>query len=222
MLEPRLVDAPARLWRVARSSPDPLAFNTTPAEDVSQPRAGNRFDVPGGGILYCATEKSGCYAETLAQFRPTAATRAAVKHEQENFMVCGGVTRDWRDRRLCVEFELQDALPFLDVEAQQTHEFLTDELSSYMASLGISQLDVSTVRGPDRLVTRAISAWAYAATDDLDEPLYSGLKYVSRLGDYECWAIFDGTELQETYRELIQPQCPDLSAVADNFHLRVF
>ncbi len=53
------------------------------------------------------------------------------------------------------------------------------------------------MRGPDRLLTRAIAALVYAQTDQEGEPLYSGLRYLSRTGDFECWAIFDGTTVLE-------------------------
>lgn len=64
-------------------------------------------------------------------------------------------------------------------------------------SLGADHLDVGHVRGPDSLLTRAIAAWVYAQTDEEGAPLYSGLRYLSRTGDFECWAIYDGTSVLE-------------------------
>jgi hypothetical protein len=70
-------------------------------------------------------------------------------------------------------------------------------MSEVLVGLGFENpLDVSTVRGSNRLLTRAIASWAYHATDESDEAKYSGIKYVSRLGHHECWAVFDGTPIQ--------------------------
>lgn len=89
-LGPHEVDAPETLFRVARAE-QPLRFSQISPADVPLPKAGNRFDVPGGGILYCATDAVGCYAEVLARFRPSAAVRSAVQHEDPHFMLGGGV-----------------------------------------------------------------------------------------------------------------------------------
>lgn len=135
------------LFRVARAD-QPLRFSQIAPADVPLPKAGKRFDVPGGGILYCATEAAGCYAEVLARFRPSAAVRAAVQDEDPGFMICGGVPADWRDRRLEVELDLVDALPFLDVEHEATHEYLTTAVAREMAALSIPLIDVGVIRGP--------------------------------------------------------------------------
>jgi len=66
-----LVAAPTPLWRVERISPA-LRFSRINAVDAMNERAGNRFDVPGAGVLYGATAAVGGYAETLAGFRPRA------------------------------------------------------------------------------------------------------------------------------------------------------
>lgn len=69
MAEPATVAAPPAMWRVARSD-DPLRMSEISAWDAAMPRAGNWFDTPDGGVLYCATTAIDCYAETLARFRP--------------------------------------------------------------------------------------------------------------------------------------------------------
>jgi len=68
------------LYRVGRSD-RPLASSQITVEDAAQARAGNRFDVLGGGVLYLSTTAQGCYAETLARLRPTATMRALLKDE---------------------------------------------------------------------------------------------------------------------------------------------
>lgn len=208
------------LFRVARSD-RPLDESRISVEDAAQRRAGNRFDVLGGGVLYLGSTALGCYLETLARLRPTAAMRALLAEEDPEFMVCGSVPRDWRTRRLQLTVVLPGSLPFLDVEHPRTHEYLTAAMAPPLAALEVPQLDVSDVRGRDRTLTRAIASWAYAARDD-DGPLYSGIRYRSRHGDHECWAVFDGTPLTEIARTTIELTTPDFAAAIDSFGLRAF
>lgn len=199
-----------------------MRFSQIAPADVPLPRAGNRFDVPGGGVLYCATEPAGCYAETLARFRPSAAVRAAVEDEDPKFMICGGVPADWRDRRLEVELAVDEALPFLDVEHEATHDFLTTAVAREMAALSIPVIDVGVIRGPNRLATRAIAAWAFAAQDEDGNLRYSGIRYMSRLGDHECWAVFEGTTVREFARKPILRTNLAMQGVAATWGLNVF
>lgn len=48
LAEPRLVEAPEVLWRVERATTT-LRFSRISPVDAENDRAGNRFDVPGGG-----------------------------------------------------------------------------------------------------------------------------------------------------------------------------
>jgi hypothetical protein len=193
----------------------------SPADD-SLPRAGNRFDSVDGGVLYCSTELQTCYLETLARFRPSAAVRAAVAGQDPEFMVCGGVPADWRFRRVKVCVELRDPLPFLDVEQLMTPEDLTTRLSAELAALGVTVLDVAAVRGTNRQLTRAIATWAFRAVDEDGEPRYGGIRYLSRMGDRVCWAVFEGVEVNEVRRDTISLNDPELLAVAADFGLRLF
>jgi hypothetical protein len=79
------------------------------------------------------------------------------------------------------------------------------------------------VRGKNRLITRAMSSWAYWAADDDGNPRYSGARYLSRvLPNEECWAVFDGTDIVENGRQSIQLNNPELRQVADMWGLRPF
>jgi hypothetical protein len=221
--EPAAVEPPGLIWRVARSD-DPLAMSEITAADFRLKRAGNRFDTTAGGVLYGATQLLGCYIETLARFRPSAKIRAAVKDEP-GFMLCGGVPSDWRTRRVKVSIRLPDALPFLDVESPRTHEYLTTELALELAALKVPVLDVGMVRGPDRRITRAIATWAFNVgihDDGSGTPLYSGIRYVSRLDQQECWAVFEGTPIEEVSRSTVSLSDDALQEAADMFGLRLF
>ena len=217
---PATVLADGTYFRVARSD-QPLSMSWIQPADAALLSAGNRFDVLGGGVLYLGTTAAGCYAETTARFRPAARVRAAVGDEP-GFVMCGGVPADWRARRLEVEVDIPDGLPFVDVESPETHAYLNAVMAPQLAGLDIDALDVGIVRGRNRLITRAIASWAYLAIDSDGDPLYSGLRYMSRLGDQECWAVFDGTEVIERSRSPIERSNPALLAVAVNFGLTVF
>ncbi|AZZ56599.1 hypothetical protein C5E08_12315 [Rathayibacter iranicus] len=78
MGRPHTVPAPDVLWRVGRAT-DPARFTTVDPIDASTSTAGNRFDVPGGAVLYAATEPSGAYAETISRLRPTSRMRALAR-----------------------------------------------------------------------------------------------------------------------------------------------
>lgn len=221
MTKPALVTAPAELFRVARAD-DPWRPSVIDPADVAMERAGNRWDVPGKGVTYFASNRAGCYAETLARFRPTTAIRAAVKDEDPTFMMVGGVPADWRHRRVVGSASLQNPLPFIDVEEPSTHEHLTTQLAATLGALGVDLVDVGIVRGRNRLITRAIAQWVFDATDDAGDYLYSGIRYMSRLGAWECWAVFDGVLMYEQSRRTIDVEDPELIAVADQFDLRVY
>lgn len=190
--EPHLVAAPDTVWRVARLGTGTQFSEIDPVDAMSL-NAGNRFDVVGGGVLYASTSLEGCYREVLARLRP-APGMADLDEDDNRHMRAGNVAASWRENRRRFALGLPDALPFVDVEHQDTWNTLEAVMAT---SLGADHLDVGHVRGPDRLLTRAIAAWVYAQTDEEGAPLYSGLRYLSRTGDFECWAIYGGTTVLE-------------------------
>lgn len=141
---------------------------------------------------------------------------------RSRIVVCGGVPSDWREQRTIVTANLMDPLPFVDVDDPVTHEYLTTVMADELAGFGVDVLDVDTVRGKNRLLTRAMSSWAFwAATDD--GPKYSGIRYMSRvIPDQECWAVFEGTEIVEVSRRAIEINDPDLMEIAAMWGLRIF
>jgi hypothetical protein len=187
---------------------------------------GNRYDSTEFGTIYGATDLEGCFAETLARYRPSPAVLAALGRDAEwrrrGFMDPGSVPADWRHRRVIVHLELGREVRFLDVEATATHTVLTEELAEELADVGHGPLDVAGVRGPDRRITRAIAQWAYTALDQSGDPAFAGIRYLSRLGPYECWAIFDRTPVLEIGRHTITTGTRALRSVQDVFGIRVF
>lgn len=223
MLDPRVVGIPESVFRVGRSS-DPLQYSRIRPEDADLPRSGNRFDVPGAGVLYAATKLIACFGETLARFRPSPAIRAVLGESDEHFVVVGGVPQDWRLQRTIAEIEVDVPPQFLDVDSPQTHEYLSHILAPELELLGYKDpLDLSDIRGRDRKLSRRIALHAFNAQTDEDEFVYAGIRYGSRISpDWECWAIFEGLELNLRRTRSIELDNPDMQTVAEMWDLRVF
>jgi hypothetical protein len=219
--DPKIVECPAALWRVGRAS-SLLQFSEIDPVDATVPNAGNRFDVPGGDVLYAATAADGAYAETIARYRPSPKMKLLDTTGDGHLMNVGSVPAEWRLNRRLATIALEQPLPFLDVEATATHTWLTEKMAPQLTALGISDLDVATVRGPNRLLTRAIAQVAYVQLDESgDELAYSGIRYMSRLGDHECWAIFGGTVVTLALEQTIEKRDSALERVAHEFGLTV-
>jgi hypothetical protein len=230
----RTVAAPtAGVWRVGRA-PDPLApSEPLQPSELDQPQTGNRFDSPLGSyrVVYFATDLKGCYGETLARFRPDTHLLELLKDEWEErgWMNVGDVPAAWRQRRIAVQAEFVPrgrfaaGVRFLDVEAVRTRETLKRELAGVLSYWGYSDLDVSTVRGGDRRVTRLIGQWAYDQSDDDGAPRFGGVRYLSRLNSsWECWAAFGDVEIREVERHSVLASDPALRRIAKLYGLKVF
>jgi hypothetical protein len=218
----------AGLWRVGRS-PDPLRFGDPLDPDLLDSRsAGNRFDSPTQDyrVCYFASTLEACFGETLARFRPN--PRLSAIAGEEGFMAIGEVPADWRHRRLAVRVmpapsARLETIRFLDVEAAETRAVLRAELGDLLAFYGYADLDVPTVRGGDRRVTRWIGRWAYQSRDEQDRPVFAGIRYLSRLStEWECWVLFEDVPLDEQERRPILRDDPELQRVADLYGLAVF
>jgi hypothetical protein len=225
--DPDVVASPTSdLWRVARGD-DPLAVPV--AGRVVGSGGANRFDplTMEFGVLYFGSSLEVCFGETLARFRPSLALIALVEEEWDElgFMAVGTVAADWRYRRTAVHIQLPENLLFLDAESAVTHQFLRKELALGLSSLGLTDLDVPMMRGPDRRVTQMISEWAYMSRAEDGGPRYAGIRYESRIRTgWECWAFFDDEEieLEVIERVPITLDMPDLQQVAKLFELKMF
>lgn len=218
------------VWRVGRA-PDPLATaRPLSPSSLDNKSTGNRFDSPTGAyrVLYFASTLDGCYGETLARFRPDPRMKALVKQEWADlgFMRVGDVPADWRQRRIAVhvtfppEDRFRHGAHFLDVESLETREVLRTELASSLAFYGYDDLDVPTVRGGDRRITRWIGQWAYEQTTESGARRYAGIRYLSRLSsDWECWAVFDDVSIVELNRRPILPTDEAFVRVARRYGL---
>lgn len=218
--------APTVVYRVARISAGTGYSRISPADNRSS-RAGNRYDVVGGGVLYAADQTGTCFRETLARFRPTPRMRELLKDADPNepgFMLCGGIPQDWRLQRRVYTLTVEDGLPFVDVESPGTMNHLERELSAELVGLGYTgNLDLSDLRNRDRRLSRAIASWVFTAEDETGQPLYSGIRYHSRVNDSKvCWAIFEGTTVTTKDARSIELTSPDLDQVCHDWELRPF
>jgi hypothetical protein len=171
------------------------------------------------------------YGETLARFRPDTALAALLADEWagRGWMNLGDVPAAWRQRRIAVNVRFVPAgrfghgVKFLNVEALETRELQKVELGELLAYWGHHDLDVATVRGGDRRVTRLIGQWAYDQADEAGLPLYAGVRYLCRLSsDWECWAVFEDVELQEVSRQSVLATDVALQRVARKYGLTVY
>lgn len=197
-----VVDAPAKLYRVGRDT-NPIAYSYITPDVDQNDKLGYRFDVAGAGVMYAATEPVGAYTETVQSFRLSAATLAACKATQPGLMVSCNIPADWRDHRRLITFTVPGGLPFLDVDATASHTELTRHLAAELVSLGYEALDVSLVRSNHRLLTRLIATWTYLEERADGSPRYSGIRFVSKLGDHECWALFEGVPIADVETTVI-------------------
>lgn len=216
-----LLAAPPLMWRVEYLSP-PLRFSRINAVDARL-ESGNRFDIAGAGVLYAATEPVGAYAETLASFRPSSSLLAklATFPAEAGRLAPGVVEQAWRLNRRLRSLRVREALPFIDIDDPRTHTYLTHAAATQLNEMNVGNLDVAQVRGPSRLLTRAIATWIYSQTDEHGQPLYSGIRYESRFGDYECWAIFDGTRVEAVDESTIERFSPELRQIESAFGLTI-
>lgn len=217
----KLVVPTGPLWRVARRG-DPLAFSRIAPEDAWT-EAGNRFDVPGAGVLYAGNDLRACYIETLARFRPSPRMRAEVGHDGD-YMNAGAIPAAWREDRVLAQFAVDpDGPAFVDLDNSRTLTHLANQLDlrAGLDAFGVTDLDRGAVYTSSRRVTRWLALWIYAQTDETGAGRYAGIRYQSRLGkQYTCWAIFEErTTLTLLRTHAITRSDPDLKHVADQWSL---
>ena len=195
------VPAPrAPIYRVGRM-PDPFAPSPW-AYAKPDGTFGNRFDDPGGRrgipqedrfrVLYCASDSAGACAETVAYFRPELATMVDANATPPGSRVGRPIIPEkWRIERRIGATVLHPSLRFVDMAAAETVQALRPILAPLALSLGLREVDFSTLAGPERLLTQEAARYIYEQVDAAGEPLYAGLRYLSRLNPvWECWAIF--------------------------------
>lgn len=221
-LEISLLPAPERgVWRLGKAK-DPLKYNKISNEDGSV-SGGNRWSLVSYGTLYCASDFEGCFAEALAPFRVDPQLRAVIGDDwgDPRFMDPGHLPQDWRTRHQLVRLQPAKDTRFLDVDDERTLKILSAELRGELADLNVSALTPEHIQGPDRRVTRQISAWAITQRNEAQEQLIQGIAYRSAFASRQCWAIFSGTDFDEVESQPIWPETEGLRTVAAEYGLTI-
>lgn len=190
--EPALIANPQKVVRITRTI-DPLAYSRVGAVEARKAKQGNRFDVPGGGVLYAATLDATCIHEVCSRFRPSAFYRSLniSLDEQEGFS--NELPEDWRLNRRFYDLEISTDLPFVDISHQKTWKWLDERLPGLLFQRKLDHFDAEHVYSSDRSLTRQLAGEIYTATD-AKGPRFAGIRYISRLNNGECWAIFEHKE----------------------------
>lgn len=223
MSRPKAVAAPELgLWRVGRKG-DPLAVEASPVErSLAGPGYRSRFDSPDARyvVRYFASSREGAFGETLDRVRPKASALRALRRGRPDVKVDMQTKLDqWRKGHRLARVKAPQAVRFLDVEDQRTRLVLEEVLDPAGELLGEGGLDVPAVRGTDRPLTQAISAWAYRQ-EARGRPRFGGIRYLSRLnGEWECFAIFDRVRLEATAEEAIARNDPAFVSVVKRYGL---
>ena len=183
-----------RLHRIARK-PDPWAWPdwANAAEDGT---FGNRWDDPSSiyRVLYAASDRLGAFIEVLARFRPDPHVTHGLSQivgDESSGLPPGSVPASWLDRRVVGESDI--AGDFADVGASESLAAIRRDLASRLIHYEIPDVDGSAIRlkAPRRL-TQEISRYVYELTKQDGRRAFSGITYLSRLGDeFRNWAVFE-------------------------------
>jgi hypothetical protein len=174
-------------------------------------------------VWYFATERDGCYGETLALLRPDPRVKKVIEGDEDGFMPIGEVPADWRKRRVLARATFPQGRPFVDVEAAETRAVLTRELAWVLELVGLDDIDVAAIRSRDRRLTRWISQWVWQKRLEETAPDYAGIRFCSKLNtDWECWAVFADITPIEEERHPVLRQDEALQRVASLFSLDIY
>ena len=169
-------------------------------------------------VIYCATQRAGAFAETIARFRPDPDLYLALQQIEDDepldpSLQGGVVPVDWRIQRLLGITNLDPALRFVNVAAPESWAHLTAALAPLLQVLHISDVDLSAITNKElRSFTQEVSRYVYEQRDEGGQALYTGLRYISRHNpDWELWAVFhDRLRHRPQMSESVFPDDPGL------------
>lgn len=192
---------------------EPTAFSRVGAVEARLARQGNRFDVPGGGVLYAATDAATCFHEVCARFRPSAFYNQLSTFLDQQEGLGAVFPSDWRMNRRIYELGITTDLPFVDISDYRTWQWLEERLTGLLFQRKMEHIDAKDVYSADRSLTRAFAAEIFTATSSA-EPMFAGIRYESRLNNGECWAIFEHSAVEVSLRreQTISADNPNLVA----------
>lgn len=193
---------------------------------------GGRYDDPRAGhgvppreryrILYLASQPEGAYGETVAQFRPSVKTLSQYGGRLP-LGVQPSIPRDWRVARRLGSAVLFMTLRVADLDAADTVQALRSVLAPMAARLRLPNIDLSAITGPERELTRTAALYIYNQRDAQGQPLYAGVRYISRLKrEWECWAVFaDRVRYRSLRIDVITADGPHLYEAVRLLHLAI-
>lgn len=209
---PEICRIPDTVVRITRPI-DPLAFSRVGAVEARNATQGNRFDVPGGGVLYAATQSATSFHEVCARFRPSAFYGTLnYKLDDDAGFPPAGIPADWRLNRRLYTLQVKTDLPFVDISNHQTWKWLEDRMPGLLLQEQLEHVEAKDVYSSNRRLTRAFAAELYTAVDSESNPLFGGIRYESRLNNGECWAIFEhpSVNVKVVEERAIEANHPDL------------
>jgi hypothetical protein len=240
---------PSGIYRLARGPGGPFAPPDWDRADTDG-TFGNRFDDPSAEdgapparrfrTIYCATQRAAAFGETMARFRPSLALLAqlsAIDDDEPLERALAGaidpvdprrglVPADWRLRRRVGHTVLDPSLRFVDLASGETMQHLRTTLAPLARRLGVADIDLSSVTGPQRRLTQAIARHVHDRRDRNGRPRFAGIRYLSRLdAEWECWAVFDDRMRHVAgcpgFPTTVLPDDTDLMQVAKQFNLTI-
>lgn len=248
----RLVSVPPPangLYRLARGPADPFS---PPEWDRAHEDGtfGNRFDDPTKDegrsdeerfrVIYCATQRTAMFGETLARFRPSLSLMSALDEIEDDEplevslsgaldpddRMRGLIDADWRLRRRIGHTILNPMLRFVDITDGETIHHLRTACAPLATRLNLGDIDLSVLTSQERRFTQGCARYIYDQSDGSGTPLFAGIHYPSRLDpEWECWAVF-GDRVRHMpgypgFPATPAPDDPDLVSVARLFGLTI-
>jgi hypothetical protein len=217
--------APTTLYRVG-NEPDPWDW---PGRSYI---GGERWDDPRGEyrVLYASYDRIGALLEVFAKFRPGLDQIAKESDPRAaSPFPMGVVPLGWLSRRVITKGVVSNVHePLVKVGGEQSLAALrrVPDLAALLVMHGVTDLDTSTIRSADGVVTRAISRVVFDEIQASGEP-YAGIYYLSRYSDYvaNC-ALFGraaGAPVPVTLldRSPIEPDDPDVKKACSLLDLEI-
>jgi hypothetical protein len=163
-------------------------------------------------VLYTARQRTACFAETLAPFRPSLELLAETGDPAD---IGGKVPGSFLRARGTATFRLRSGR-WLDLRHVETLAAIRASFGSRLHDYGLIDVDLGGICGPARAFTQEVAGWAF-------DRGYNGLVYASRLSaTFECWALFDTARIEAVGPVVpISLEDPDLQAVAHVFALEL-
>ncbi len=237
------VDPPETgMFRIARQPADPFSFPEWERAGIDG-TFGNRFDDPWlllglplesrFRVIYCATQREAAFGETIARFRLSATTRAALALIDDDepldeslsgsvdplFPEHGLLRYDWLHRRRIGHSILQPTARFVDLSHASTLAHLNEQLGPIAALQGVQDIDLSAMTSQARRLTQYAARYVH-------EQGFAGIRYSSRLGqNWECWALFEDRFAHSIgspgFPHALVPDDPDLLRIAGMFGISI-